>query len=103
MAYLERVAAFNWRSRRPPILPLASVSALSSDSFVCSSSDGLGDQRHNLPHACVQIEGQARPRPCHLPRVPKTVLGFVARVPLALSPPQTPLGPPSRAAPLLPD
>src|SRR6266404_3440559 len=32
--YIERVAEFNGRSRRPPILPLASVSALSSDSFV---------------------------------------------------------------------
>jgi hypothetical protein len=41
LSYLERVAEFNWRSRRPPILPLASVSALSSDSFVFSSSDFL--------------------------------------------------------------
>jgi hypothetical protein len=39
--YVERVAEFNWRSLRPPIFPLVSVSILCVDLFASSSFDFL--------------------------------------------------------------
>ena len=74
--YIERVAEFNWRSSGPPILLVASVSCPYTDFVASSSVDLLRDQRHNIPHEFVQIEGHDKSRPRHFPCMPKTLSPF---------------------------
>src|SRR6266446_600207 len=101
--YIERVAEFNGRSPRPPILLCLCSSPLRFASNSVPCSDFLLGQFHQVPHQFVQIERHDRPRPCHLQRLPQTFLRFVEFVPIAFECPDHPFGLTPLAAYLIPD
>src|SRR5262245_58035637 len=101
--YIERVAEFCWRSSKPPLLLVASVSCLFVGSVSSASADPLLGPLHEIPHEFVQIERKDSPRPRHLQRMPKPLLRFVELVSIAFQCPNASLGPTPLAANLGPD
>src|SRR5918992_5900881 len=93
----------HWRSFGPPFLSFPSASLLYGDFVPFVSVAPLAGQCPQIPHQFVEVEGQDRPWPRHLQRLPKTFFGFVEWVPVAFQRANASFGPTPLAAYLLPD